>query len=177
MTILRKTITIIFSLSLMLCCFTGFSQNGWYFKPETGYLRYRATIVDVDPGPGWQGYYLNNEQNGIFLSGTWGYQFRKKIFGGLGAGYLNFEGTSGLAIFTDLVYIPLKSNLSPLLNLNVGYSHLWNQYPGGTGDIIINSGVGLNYKLKENLGLYVQSGMLLTQQTSFIPVQLGIIIY
>lgn len=137
-------------------------------------MQYMYRTISVDPGPNWKGYNLNEKQNGINLTVINGLSFvNKKLFAGIGLGYLNFEGINGISVFTDFEYLPLKTKLTPLVNLKLGYNHIWNQYEGGTGTMHTELGVGLNYKLKEKFGLYLKSGMLFTQQSFMIPVTLG----
>lgn len=137
-------------------------------------MQYMYRTISVDPGPNWKGYNLNEKQNGINLTVINGLSFvNKKLFAGIGLGYLNFEGINGISVFTDFEYLPLKTKLTPLVNLKLGYNHIWNQYEGGTGKMHTELGVGLNYKLKEKFGLYLKSGMLFTQQSFMIPVTLG----
>jgi hypothetical protein len=55
----------------------------------------------------------------------------------------------------------------------LGYNHIWNQYEGGTGAVHTEFGVGINYKIKEKFGLYIKSGILITQQSFLLPITLG----
>jgi hypothetical protein len=86
---------------------------------------------------------------------------------------LIIPGIDGVAIFGDLEYVPLKKRLTPILNLRLGYNHIWNQYEGGKGTMHTEFGLGINYKIKENLGLYIKSGIMITQQSLFLPLTLG----
>lgn len=162
------------TILLFALCNTANSQTNYSGKIETGYMQYMYRTISVDPGPNWKGYNLNEKQNGINLTVINGLSFvNKKLFAGIGLGYLNFEGINGISVFTDFEYLPLKTKLTPLVNLKLGYNHIWNQYEGGTGTMHTELGVGLNYKLKEKFGLYLKSGMLFTQQSFMIPVTLG----
>lgn len=148
------------------------AQINYSGKFEAGFMKYQYNTVRVDPGPGWKGNYLKD--NGIDINLINGLRFaNKKIFAGLGLGYLNFVGTNGISVFSDLEYLPLKTNITPLLNVKLGYDHIWNQYDGGTGTMHTEFVIGLNYKLTEKFGLYLKSGMLYTQQTLLIPITIG----
>jgi hypothetical protein len=130
---------------------------------------------DFDPGSGWKGYYLDNEQDGIDLNLVNGVSFfENRLFTGVGIGYQNFEGIHGITVFGDIEYLPLKSKFSPLLSLKVGYDHIWNQYEGGTGTAMGEFGAGINYKLTNILNIYLKSGILFTQQSSLIPIRIGV---
>ncbi len=148
------------------------AQVNYSGKCETGYLKFQYNTVQVDPGPGWKGEYLNS--NGVNINFINGLTFaNKKLFTGLGLGYLNFVGTNGVAIFADLEYLPLGTKITPLLNIKLGYDHIWNQYDGGTGTMLSEFGIGLDYKLTEKFRISLKSGMLFTQQSFLIPITIG----
>ena len=166
----------IIPITIILIAFglKAYSQINYFGKAETGYLRFQYTTIQVDPGPNWIGYNLDNEQNGIDINLINGVSFKDKFFTGFGIGYLNFEGINGFSIFTDFEYLPLKTRLTPLINLKIGYNHIWNQYQNGTGSVLGELGVGLNYKLIEKYDVYLQSGFLMTQQSFLIPIRIGL---
>jgi len=152
------------------------AQTSYSGRIETGYMNYLFRTITVEPGPNWKGYNLNNRQNGFNFNSINGVTFQdRKIFTGIGAGYSNFDGIDGVAIFGDFEYLPLKKRLTPILNLRLGYNHIWNQYEGGTGTMHTEFGIGINYKIKENLGLYIKSGIMITQLSLFLPLTLGFI--
>lgn len=165
---------ILITIILIAFGLKGYSQINYFGKIETGYLRFQYTTVRVDPGPNWKGYNLNKEQNGIDLNLINGVSFKNKFFTGLGVGYLNFEGINGFSIFTDFEYLPLKTKLRPLINLKIGYNHIWNQYENGTGSAVFELGGGINYAITDKLDIYMQSGLLMTQQAFLIPIRIGL---
>jgi len=167
---IKKTILIL--LILLLLGQKGYSQIGYSGKVETGYLKFIANTIRVDPGPNWKGYNLENK-NGIDFNFINGIKLKKKILAGIGIGYLNFEGIDGFSIFTDFEYLPLKTRLTPLINMKIGYNHIWNQYENGTGSALFEMGGGLNYKITEKTDICLQSGFLMTQQSFLIPVRFG----
>jgi len=151
----------------------GYSQINYSIKAETGFLKYQNNTIQVDPGPDWKGYNLY-EKNGIDFNVINSIDFNNKLFAGIGIEYLNFEGINGISVFSDFEYIPLKTRLTPLINLRVGYSHLWNQYENGTGTLLGEFGLGLNFRLTEKLDIYTKSGFLMTQQSLIIPIRIGL---
>ncbi len=164
--------TILTSMLLIAISHTAFAQIEYQGKTEIGYMRFQHHTIQVDPGPGWKGYNLNN--SGIDINLMNGLSvFNNKIFVGIGLGYLNFEGIQGVSVFADLEYLPLKSRATPLLNLKIGHVHIWNQYEGGTRTMLGEIAIGINYKLNEKIGLYLKSGILLTQQSFLIPTTIG----
>jgi hypothetical protein len=170
---MKRIRLILIGLFTMLIVNQGYSQINYSIKVESGFLKYQYNMIDVDPGPNWKGYNLDDE-NGIDLNLINGFDFKNKLFAGIGLGYLNFEGLSGFSIFSDLDYLPLKTRLTPLINLKIGYSHILNQYENGTGTGLGEICVGLNYRLTEKMDIYSKSGFTATQQSLLIPVRLGI---
>jgi len=75
-----------------------------------------------------------------------------------------------LSVFSDFEYLPLKTRLTPLINLKIGYRHIWNQYNSGTGTGLGEFCVGLNYRLTERMDIYAKSGFAITQQSLLIPI-------
>jgi hypothetical protein len=162
-------------LSLMIFVVSvskGQSQVNYSIKAEAGFLKFQYNTVQIDPGPNWKGYNLD-EHNGADFNIVNGLNYNDKVFTGVGIGYLNFEGINGVSVFSDFEYLPLMTKLSPLVNLKVGYSHIWNQYENGTGTGFGELGLGLNYRVNEKIDVYIKSGFLMTQQSLIIPIRLG----
>ncbi len=90
----RKELFII-GLFAILTFNQGYSQINYSIKAETGFLIYQYNTIDVDPGPNWKGYYLD-EENGIDFNIVNEVDFINKLFAGIGIGYLNFEEINGL---------------------------------------------------------------------------------
>ncbi len=166
-------IKLTFILITILICSKGYSQTNFSIKAESGYSIYHFKTVDVDPGPDWKGYNLDGEENGIDFNIIGGVHIKNKLFAGIGMGYLNFEGIDGLSIFSDFEYLPLKTKLTPILNLKIGYTHIWNQYDNGTGTALGELCVGVNYRLNAMFDIYAKSGFTATQQSLLIPIRLG----
>lgn len=160
-------------LILMMVVSQGQGQVNYSVKAETGFLKYQYNTIQIDPGPNWKGYNLSGK-NGIDLTFMNGLSYNNSLFAGIGLGYLNFDGVKGVSIFSDFEYMPLKTRLTPLVNLKIGYSHLWNQYEKGTGTALAELGLGLNFRLNEIISIYTSSGFLMTQQSLLIPVRIGV---
>lgn len=168
-----KGIRLIIGLISMLIVNQGYSQINYSIKAETGFLKYQFNTIQVDPGPNWKGYNLDGE-NGVDLNIINGFDFHNKLFAGIGLGYLNFEGINGLSIFSDFEYLPLKTRLTPLINLKIGYSHIWNKYENGIRTGLGELCLGLNFRLTERIDIYTKSGFSMTQQSLLIPIKFGI---
>ncbi|QDH79626.1 hypothetical protein FKX85_11495 [Echinicola soli] len=168
----RSAICLFATATLLLLTYaTGYCQVNYFFKVETGYMSFKNNTINVDPGPSWMGYYLK-DKNSLAFRLTNGISYREKPYTGLG--YLNFEGIKGIFVFRDFEYVFLTSKLSPILNLKLGHSHLWNQYNNGSGTALGELNMGLNFKFSEELGIYFKSGILLTQQSKLSPFNFGI---
>ncbi len=167
--------TTIILLLFLLGYINAFGQKNITYskKIEVGYDLFLFRTLHVDPGPGWRGYNLDEEQNGFELNFINGVTAYDHFFAGAGAGYLNFEGIHGVSIFGNLEYWPLKKRFSPIMVLKIGYDHIWNQYDGGRGSARVEFGLGVNYRINEKLNIYIQSGMLLTLQSNLLPFKLG----
>lgn len=161
-------------LILLLINIKIYSQFSYSGKIEVGYLNHQTTIVNVDPGPNWKGYNLNQNQNGVSISSINGISFRNSFFTGVGVGYLNFEGINGISVFSDSEYLFLKGKLKPLINLKLGYNHIWNQYKNGKGSFLFEPSLGLSYELNKKIKIYVQSGLSVMQEALFVPIRTGI---
>jgi hypothetical protein len=171
-TIIKKISLI--GLIIISVVFKGYSQTNYAVRVESGFMKYKNNIINIDPGPNWKGYNLDG-QNGFDLNVINGIKHNEKFYAGVGVGYLNFEGISGVSLFADFEYLPLKKYaLRPLFNFKIGYSHIWNQYENGTRTAFAEFGFGLNYKLNEKIDIYVKSGLLFTQQSLLIPIRIGI---
>ncbi len=166
----------IYIVLLLLISISGISQVKYRRKIEVGYLHFMYTTINYDmlPGVSYDPVKLNNQQNGIDINIVNGVSYRDKLFAGVGLGYLNFEGISGVGLFVDIQYTPFKWKISPLVNSKFGYSHIRNQYPNGSGSAIIELDAGLRFKAAEGLGIYIQSGICHSQDSFFIPVRLGV---
>jgi len=163
-------------LCLLLGCllFKGYSQIEIQKKIESGYLLYQFESIQIDPGPNWKGYHLNDEQNGVDVNFIYGAKIKDRFLPSIGLGYLNFEGIHGFSIFSEFEYSIFKTKFTPLINLRLGYNHIWNQYENGTGSALGEFGGGIKYSFNEKIGIYLKSGLLITQQAFIIPVRLGI---
>ena len=151
------------------------AQIKYVGKVEIGYLKYKNRLLDVDPGVDWRGYNLNNKQSGLSISSVNGISLLKeRLNTGIGVGYLNFQGISGISVFSDIEYLPFNTKLTPIFNLRLGFTHIWNQYDNGTATALGDFGLGLNYRLIDKLSVYIRSGIALTQQASFTPINFGI---
>ena len=149
------------------------SQTNYSMKAETSFIKFLYNPITIDAGPDWRGYNLEG-QNGVDISISNGFLFKKKTYVGIGVSYLNFEGINGLAVYSDFDFISRKRKAAPLGYVKIGYSHLWNQYENGTGTSLVEFGYGYNYQVTNSFAIYLKAGILLTQQSFLIPIRLGV---
>lgn len=150
------------------------AQIKYAAKFEFSFQKYGFRTITYDPGPNWRGYNLRDKPDGLCLSVSNGISLaNKKLFFGVALAYHNFEGINGVSAAADLEYIPLKTKLSPLVNFKLGYNHVWNQYPDGSGTNYGEYLLGLNYLINSKNSIYLKSGILFTQESLFIPICLG----
>lgn len=165
-----------FILSIfILCLFQARlgAQINYTGAIESSGLLNKITLVRVDPGPGWRGYYLEDAQQGFSISTVHGIAIKHHVFIGLGLSYLNFQGIHGYSIFGNFNYQILKRKVSPLIGMKLGSSHIYNQYDSGTRTPFFELNGGFNVYISEKQSLYMKSGITVTQQCSFIPITLG----
>lgn len=167
------TPTLRFTVFLLLTTFSLFAQNAKYEgRVEIGYMNFLDVIVNYDPDPGWKGYHLSSD--GVSINIINAIAINPHFSLGVGTGYSNFNGYSGINLFGDIEYKVLKSRFTPLMGVQLGYNHLWNQYDGGNASGWIEAGAGVNYQISDRFGVYVRSGIMTTQAASLIPIRVGV---
>jgi hypothetical protein len=147
-----------------------------YFRVEGCYQKYFVRTLQVDAEPDWQGYQLNNKQNGRSVNLSWGWDFDERILLGLGAGYINYEGIDGIQMFSEVNFFVSNVHINPYLGFRAGYSHIWNQYENGSGSFSGSFLAGIQFILGDCrvFKFYLQSGLQYTHQALFVPVTLGL---
>jgi hypothetical protein len=161
---------------LCTCCTVScLSQVRYAGKVEAGYLSFQRHMVRVDPGPEWKGYYLQEGQNGFELNAAQGVRFRDRLFAGIGAGYMNFNGVHGVSLFLNTQLAITKRTLRPVINTRFGYSHLWNQYADGTGTLMAEATAGMEYVISKRYSVHLSAGMLVMQQSLLYPLRVGFV--
>lgn len=149
------------------------AQTSYFLTLETGWLAYQYNAVDTDIGPGWKGDYLNG-QDGFAFDFVNGVIVRKKLFMGAGIGYLNFEGVHGYSVYGDIRHVLLTTRIAPLVGIKAGYSHIWNQYEGGTRTGLVELLGGVRFQMGNTREIYITSGICLVQQAFVIPLRVGL---
>ena len=159
-------------LVLVFTAISAYSQIRYQAKVEAGFISFRDIAVNYDPGPGWRGFYLADD--GVDFNVINGFRLNPHFYTGIGVAYANYSGISGVNAFVDLEYIVLKTKLSPLLGLKLGYDHVWNQYDGGHGSGLSEACAGINYTFNQNLDVFLKSGIRVMHDAFFVPIRLGV---
>lgn len=107
---------------------------------------------------GGQVYNQNFSYNpGVDLQGVYGLQLSKRVGVGLGIGYYALEHERFLPVFAEFQGRMRKSNHSPVLSMQMGYSHAWfegNDDIAGfdfNGGIYFAAGYGMQFQVLQKM--------------------------
>ena len=156
------------------------------FKIEAGYMPFISNLGNK----GDFGYLINDMRhiaNANFIGGV---NIRQDFFVGLGGGYGYVtkpddfgNGWSSILGFVDLDYRPLDLEWAPMVGAKAGVSYMMSNGPYENTlkpYVEVNTGINwfFNYvyrNMERNyLSLYFEIGFAYTQQTTFIPVRVGL---
>ena len=137
-----------------------------------GSFTHRYGLVQVDAGPDWKGSYLpDNDKTGFQVSAGSGIRLGERWYIGASGAYARYENINGMLASGNIIFDLLKLRFTPFVLLGAGYSHFWNQYPGGTGTEFFEYGVGLKYKLKTGNQLRLSAGGQAMQMNYYFAVK------
>ncbi|MDQ1090033.1 hypothetical protein [Siphonobacter sp. SORGH_AS_1065] len=138
------------------------------------YFSHLTTMLQVDPGPGWKGYYLPEDSQGFKITSMNGIVKNQSLHIGLGLSYARLAQVDGALAFVDMRFDFSKKRLAPYFYLNPGYSHFWNQYEGGTGSFNWENGLGARYRIRGKSSVLASVGLAIMQQGSmFLTTKVG----
>jgi hypothetical protein len=172
-----KKLILISTISICLLAITQkntIAQIRYSGKIEAGYVPYSARTIKVDPGPNWKGSALKEDQNGKEISVINGFKFKDRLFVGVGAGYLNYQGTKGYSIFGDIDFLVSKTKLSPLINFRAGHSKIINQEDKDNTSGTVEIAFGVNYKAANRFNIYLKAGAAFAHNASYTPIRIGL---
>lgn len=130
----------------------------------------------------FNGFNINDEFYAVNFNLMCGLRINDRSFLGIGIGYLNFDlnysGVQGLSAFSTFEFTPPSYKIINFyFRSNLGYSQLFKQSGSGirneTGTSLAEFNIGLKYHLNHKIEIYLQSGILYTQQSAFLPIRLG----
>jgi hypothetical protein len=140
-------------------------------KIEAGHVPFSATTIR---GDGAVESALKEHQNGKELSVINGFKLKDRLFVGIGAGYLNYEGTKGYSIFGDIDFLVSKTKLSPLINFRAGHSKILNHEEKDNTSGTVEIAFGVNYKAASRLNIYLKIGAAFAHNASYTPIRFGL---
>ena len=148
------------------------AQSRYLGDFHMGPLLFITNTITVDPGPNWLGYSLDKE-SAYTLSTSHGILWKGVFFTGLGAEFQQFQGKQGLSGFLSFATHPTNKKFSLTWRLKIGYSHLWNQYEGGTSSKYIAPGLGVVWNVSARIALELTTGFTWMQQSLLWPLEVG----
>lgn len=181
-------------LSICTMASAQFSQDHhkaeYMFKAEMGYLPFVSNLGHA----GANGYYIEDLQHMANINVINGVNLNQDFFIGLGVGYANvfipshlisdpLAGWHDILGFVDFDYRPLDREWSPMFYARAGANYLLSKSTyGNTLTPYFEVGLGMNWffdyrmvNMERNYrSLYLGIGFAYTQQTTFLPVRLGI---
>lgn len=123
----------------------------------------------VEPGPDWKGYPLpRNNKTGIQVAAGSGLRLFSRLHVGANVAYVRYDGINGMLAYGTLAVDVLKTKFTPFLMAEPGYSHFWNQYDGGWGELMLNLGGGVRYRLDNRHIVSISAGSLWMQMNAYM---------
>lgn len=148
------------------------AQSKYLGDFHMGRLLFIGNTIKVDPGPNWMGYYLNNA-SAYILNTSHGLLWKGVFFTGVGVEYQQFHGKYGFSGFAKLSTQVYNKKISINGSLKIGYSHLWNQYPNGTGTMYLAPELGVVWEVPERIAFELTTGPTWMQQSLLWSLGLG----
>ena len=163
------------------------ASNQFMLKAEIGYAPFMGNYGKL----GNEGYNLSHYQNAAGLNVMAGINISQDFFLGAGVGYTfcapmrpaRFDKSSHMAVaFIDMDFRPVGDTWAPMVGARVGGSFLMN--PNNYGNTIspyLEVYAGLNWfydhalqQMDKNYhSLFAEVGVVMVQQTVFIPIRVG----
>jgi hypothetical protein len=163
-------------LILQLSAMAAFAKLPVKFESSLGIgtYSYIHAAGRADAGPDWQGYPLARGGSALQVFANNGIVAFKRLHANIGLGYGNYNGTSGgLAMGNLAVDILTKPRLTPFAYAGVGYSHVWNQYAGGSGSDVWELGLGARCKIPGDHSVFLSAGSQVQHYNFYLGVKAG----
>jgi len=139
-----------------------------FIKIESGYfINYLNPSDDPDA--------LQFSEDGQNINLVFGWDFDEKKVIGVGAGYLSLDDSEGINVFSEVNFYVSNGYVNPYLGAKIGYAIVWPPNIDGEGSILAEflTGIKIRLGLYSYPSLYVQSGLLYTENTLYLPLRLG----
>ncbi|MGY6559172.1 MAG: hypothetical protein ACXIT9_07790 [Nitritalea sp.] len=143
-----------------------------YYQLELGTERFHTRTFDVEPNPGGSAFPLP-PASAYALDVGLGLQNQKWGSIGIGLGTSFFADNTLLRASVVGDFHPIKGTWMPFLRMRLGYSSLDTFQQENRQSPLAEGTWGLRYALTPHLALELQTGVLFTQQTLFIPIRIG----
>lgn len=168
----NKKSLLLLLLTNIIFTFTINAQQKFLHKIECNFVQYGTNIIQVEPGPNWKGYNINDDV--LQLSYIFAKNRPQKIIYGVGLSYMNFKGYNGLNVLLNMENPDRGQKISPLFGSRIGYSKIWNQYPKGKNSIVAQMNTGVRVKLTERVATGFFIGFQIGQQSIIFPIGLNV---
>jgi hypothetical protein len=170
---MKKTLLL---LALQCTTLAAFAKLPVKFESSlgVGLYNYIHAAGNVDPGPDWKGYPLPRGGSAFQVFTNNGFVAFNRLHANIGLGYANYDGVNGGLAMANLAFdILTKPKLTPFVYANAGYSHVWNQYSGGTGSEVFELGLGGRYKLPGKHAVFLSGGSMVQHLNFYLGVKAG----
>jgi hypothetical protein len=167
---------LLFILTLQLSATAAFAKLPIKFESSLGVgaYSYIHAAGNVDPGPDWKGDFLPQQGSAFQVFTNNGFVAFKRLHASIGLGYGNYNGVNGgLAMANLAIDMFTKPRLTPFAYAGVGYSHVWNQYSGGSGSDVWELGLGGRYKLPGKHSVFLSAGSQIQHLNFYLGVKAG----
>lgn len=159
----------------------------YMFKFSAGYMPFVSNLGN----PGENGYYINDLRHIVNANVINGINIRQDFFLGLGLGYgyvaptdnFTTAGWHSAMVFADFDYRPIDQEWAPMVEAKVGAHYMMSDTPyENTLTPYIELSTGINwffcYKVRNMernyMSMFFELGFAYTQQTTFIPLRIGV---
>ncbi len=140
-----------------------------YIKVEGAWLKnYLSTLSDKTTQ-------LQMHDNGTNVNLIWGWDFDERVNVGIGAGYIQLDTHRGLNLYGDVSFFVSNGIVNPFIGIRAGYDMIWPYNTDGQGSVLGEFMTGIKIRLSRchAYTLYLQSGLLYTQNNLYFPVRVG----
>ena len=185
-----KITVLFFAIVLLTPARAQFSQDRYdyeyMFKASLGYMPFVSNLGHK----GDYGYYINDLRHIANFNIINGVNIKQDYFVGLGLGYGYVTKSDDLAngwhsgmAYVDFDYRPLDMEWAPMVGAKLGASYMMSDSPyGNTLKPYVEVSAGINWffrhvvrNMERNyMSLFLELGFAYTQQTTFLPVRIGV---
>ncbi len=161
-----KSIT--FLIGMVVIPILAYSQVQVTNHAEVGYLFFRKQHIIYDPGPNFQGYFLEGVDGGIHINNSVGITNKKqRYFLGAGAGYLKLKNNVGNTFFFNSNIRFTKAEDTGVFSFKLGTSSLKKNDGRTQKTPYAEIKLGISSIYNKNWGLKTEFGTSMLQESYF----------